>query len=117
MSMPIEATVRTYLAGKSTTAGTRFFYDTVPQGTEMPYGYIQVISTTKPYTYTGAGKKRYRVQVSNFGDTHFAAKTLAQEVEGHMENLTGCQKAFFENETVLPEESARHIPQDYFIWE
>ena len=117
MSTPIEAKVRTYLAGKSTSAGTRFFYDTVPQGTEMPYGYIQVISTTKPYSLSGAGRKRYRLQVSNYGTTHHAAKTLAQEVEGHMESLTGCQKAFFENELALQDENARHIPQDYFIWE
>ena len=115
--MPVEVDIRNYLAGKATTAGTRVFYDVAPQGTTLPYISITVISTVKPYSHDGAGKKRWRVQLSIYADTHYAAKTLAEAVEGHMEELTNCQKAFFENEIHLQDENVRHIAQDYFVWE
>ena len=115
--MPIEVTIATYLSGKSTSAGSRIFYDQIPQGTAMPYIYVSVVSTVKPYSHDGAGKKRWRVQLSIYADTHYAAKTLAEAVEGHMEGLTNCQKAFFENEIHLQDENVRHIAQDYFVWE
>ena len=114
MSAPIEADIRTHLVTAATTAGTRFFYDPAPQGTAMPYGHIQVISTRKEYSHQGPGLKMSRVQVSCYGDNHFQAKTLAQEVEAAMDSLES--KAFYENEIHMQNENKKHIALDFFVW-
>ena len=113
----IEPEMRTYLAGANTTANN-FYLLRATQEPTTPYGVVFKVSPGKDYTHDGSGLSRTRMQCSCFGDTYFAAKTLADEVITAMEawpdSESNVQAVFLENESDLKDDLF-HVALDFFV--
>lgn len=125
--MTIEEKVQAVLlaaAGVTALASTRIAVATEAQLVTRPYIRHMPISAEPIYTYVEGVQslKRWRYQVSCFGDSYAATRRLADAVRASMENLResdGTQAFWINDGPHIYEDDVRvhHIPVEFEIVE
>ena len=105
----LDATVSSFI-------GARLFPLKRPQGSTLPAATYQVISGTRPHTWTGpAGVRRTRVQFSIWSPLYGESYEIGAAI---ILSLDGFEGALFENERDMMDEDNVFFGRalDYFFW-
>ncbi len=111
--------VRDHLLADGTVSGfidDRLYALKRPQGTPLPAVVYQLISTSRPHTWTGsAGMQRQRVQFTTWAEVYTDAHRITKAI---IESLDGFSGAIFDNQRDLLDEDTEFYGRtvDYFIW-
>jgi hypothetical protein len=115
----------TFLSDQGTSAASRIYPNTLPQGVILPaIKYFQV-SDPPEHTQEGRSNLRHpRFQVDCFAGTYVEAHTLAEQVMGMMDGYSGtmgastCYAGFQENgrDNHDPETGRHWVSVDFEIW-
>lgn len=87
-------------AGLSALVARRIYWDLAPQGAELPYVVLTLVTSPRGYTYQGRdGLTGHLVQIDAYAPTKAAVKAVARALDVTLEALGApFQKAFIESE-------------------
>jgi len=112
----------TLLTGSSAVAaicGQRVFWDEAPQGSEIPYVVLHLISRTgHPHQQGGGDLVTYRVQIDSYGEDRPSARVLGNAITSLVNGYRqgGLRLCLLDAERVEANEGQlARVSQDYII--